>query len=311
MHAGGAIPGSFDASAITAPATAAAKQWEGWGTALKPAMELWTLARKPLIGTVAENVLQYGTGGINVDGGRVNFTNEADRKESTEKNQHEKFGTKPMTGNNAYGDWSMIKPKNFNPPGRFPANVIHDGSEEVVEGFPNVKGNFATRGESRPGQIFGYGNSRGDKPRGFGDSGSAARFFYCAKASKAERDEGLDGVPKSEPTNFADTKRGWAEFYPDGTERPRTPRANNHPTVKPLSLMQYLCRLITPPNGIVLDPFAGSGSTLIAAKLEDFNYIGIEREPEYCEIAKARIEAHHANKCLPFDEPRCSPKVMA
>ena len=161
---------------ITIAATHEAKQWQGWGTALKPALEPITVARKPLIGTVAENVLQHGTGAINVDGCRV-------------------------------GE-------------RWPANFIHDGSEEVTDLL-----------------------------------GSAARFFYCAKASKRDRDEG-----------------------------------NNHPTVKPTDLMRYLCRLVTPPDGTVLDPFMGSGSTGKAAVLEGFRFIGIEREEEYCEIAKARIK---------------------
>ena len=205
---------------ITAPSTDAAKEWEGWGTALKPALEPITVARKPLIGTVAENVLQHGTGAINVDGGRVGFVSDADRKESTAKNQHADFGTQPMTNNNVYGDYSMIQPANYNPPGRWPANFIHDGSEEATDLLKD-----------------------------------SARFFYCAKASKADRGE------------------------------------NHHPTVKPTDLMRYLCRLITPPNGIVLDPFNGSGSTGCAAVLEGFQYIGIEREAEYIAISEKRIQA--------------------
>jgi len=204
---------------ITIAATPEAKQWEGWGTALKPALEPITVARKPLIGTVAENVLQHGTGAINVDGGRVAFVSDADRRESTAKNQHADFGTQPMTNNNVYGDYSMIQPANYNPPGRWPANFIHDGSEEVTDLL-----------------------------------GSAARFFYCAKASKADRGEN-----------------------------------NHHPTVKPTDLMRYLCRLVTPPGGVVLDPFMGSGSTGKAAALEGFSFIGIEREAEYVAIAQARI----------------------
>ena len=205
---------------ITAPATDAAKQWQGWGTALKPALEPITVARKPLIGTVAENVLQHGTGAINVDGGRVGFVSDADREESTAKNQHADFGTKPLTNNNVYGDNSMIQPTNYNPTGRWPANFIHDGSEEATDLLKD-----------------------------------SARFFYCAKASKADRGEN-----------------------------------NHHPTVKPTDLMRYLCRLVTPPNGVVLDPFMGSGSTGKAAALEGFGFIGIEREAEYVAIAQARIK---------------------
>jgi site-specific DNA-methyltransferase (adenine-specific) len=205
---------------ITAPATDAAKQWDGWGTALKPALEPITVARKPLVGTVAANVLEYGTGAINVDGCRVG-----------------------------------------NADGRWPANLIHDGSDEVTALFPDTKGGTAVRRNSG-GNTFG-----GDNPKppmddmGYGDSGSAARFFYCAKASKADRDEG-----------------------------------NNHPTVKPTDLMRYLCRLVTPPNGTALDPFAGSGSTGKAAVLEGFGFIGIEREAEYVAIAEARIAHAAANR---------------
>jgi len=204
---------------ITAPATDAAKQWQGWGTALKPALEPITIARKPLIGTVAENVLQHGTGAINVDGGRVEFVSDADREESTAKNQHADFGTAPITNNIVYGDYSMMKPKNYNPPGRWPANFIHDGSEEVTDLLKD-----------------------------------SARFFYCAKASKADRGEN-----------------------------------NHHPTVKPTDLMRYLCRLVTPPGGIVLDPFMGSGSTGKAAMLEGFKFIGMELDDAYFKIAEARI----------------------
>lgn len=161
----------------TAPSTDAAKEWQGWGTALKPALEPITVARKSLVGTVAENVLQHGTGAINVDGGRVEG-------------------------------------------GRWPANFIHDGSEEATDLLKD-----------------------------------SARFFYCAKTSKADRGE------------------------------------NHHPTVKPTDLMRYLCRLVTPPNGIVLDPFNGSGSTGCAAVLEGFQYIGIEREAEYIAISEKRIQA--------------------
>jgi len=243
--------------AYTAPATPKAKQWEGWGTALKPALEPITVARKPLIGTVAENVLQHGTGAINVDGCRVDFMSEEDRKESTQKNQHANFGTPPLTGNNVYGDYSMIGPKNYNPTGRWPANFIHDGGEEVVGLFPKSKstGGQASLGAFRNGDVYGKGrDEREIRDPGYGDSGSAARFFYCAKASKADRGEG-----------------------------------NNHPTVKPTDLMRYLCRLVTPPSGIVLDPFMGSGSTGKGAILEGFNFIGIEREEEYCKIAERRI----------------------
>ena len=195
---------------ITAPATDAAKQWEGWGTALKPALEPITVARKPLVGTVAENVLQYGTGAINVDGGRVEG-------------------------------------------GRWPANFIHDGSEEATDLLKD-----------------------------------SARFFYCAKASKADRDAGLDG---SHSKQMDESRKQGNPGGDNPRNRGVQERTNFHPTVKPTDLMRYLCRLVTPPNGIVLDPFNGSGSTGCAAVLEGFQYIGIEREAEYIAISKKRIQA--------------------
>jgi hypothetical protein len=228
---------------ITAPATPEAKQWQGWGTALKPALEPITVARKPLIGTVAENVLQHGTGAINVDGCRVE-------------------GVGAMKWEKPRGGiWSTDSSAKAalvqNEQGRWPANLIHNGSEEVVGLFPQSKstGGQASLGAFRNGDVYGKGrDEREIRDPGYGDSGSAARFFYCAKASKADRGEG-----------------------------------NNHPTVKPTDLMRYLCRLVTPPKGIVLDPFMGSGSTGKGAILEGFDFIGIEREEEYCKIAEQRI----------------------
>ena len=181
------------------PQTYPAKQWKGWGTAIKPAWEPICMARKPLIGTIAANVLEYGTGAVNIDGCRIEVDG---------------------AGGN----------------GRWPANVIHDGSPEVMEAFAQ----------------FGK--------RGVGNVGTAGRFFYVAKPGRADRDAGLDG------------------FHDGG-----------HPTVKPTDLMAYLCRLVTPPNGIVLDPFMGSGSTGRGAVLEGFRFIGCEQSADYIKIAAARI----------------------
>jgi site-specific DNA-methyltransferase (adenine-specific) len=196
----------------TAPATEAAKQWGGWGTALKPALEPITVARKPLIGTVAANVLEHGTGGINVDGCRIGTDVVGGN------------GSKPSCTGNVYsGGWHRRAP---NPTvGRWPANLIHDGSEEVCRLLRD-----------------------------------AARFFYTAKASGADRE------------------------------------GNTHPTVKPTDLMRYLCRLVTPPGGAVLDPFMGSGSTGVAALLEGFRFVGIERESEYMRIAEQRISSR--TRCI-------------
>jgi site-specific DNA-methyltransferase (adenine-specific) len=177
--------------------------------------------------------------------------------------------------------------------GRWPANLIHDGSEEVVGLFPETKGGQPmNRMHTDPGRHVASGASRGGiyMHTGFGDSGSAARFFYCAKASKRDRDEGCDGLA------LVTHQSGMGGAMPvddDGNARDRfkAQSRNHHPTVKPTALMQYLCRLVTPPGGTVLDPFAGSGSTGKAAALEGFRFIGIEREAEYVEIARARIAA--------------------
>ena len=220
--------------------------WQGWGTALKPALEPITVARKPLGGTVAENVLRHGTGAINVDGCRV----------GTEERWNPAAGNK--AGGNSLNMSAVGMPQDAAgrmAAGRWPANLIHDGSEEVVGLFPESKDGVAGK-RSGVAHVTLHGlGARSEAWGGYGGGGSAARFFYCAKASKADR----------------------------GGE-------NTHPTVKPTDLMRYLCRLVTPPGGVVLDPFMGSGSTGKAAVLEGFRFIGIEREAEYLEIARGRIQ---------------------
>lgn len=274
---------------ITAPATPAAKQWDGWGTALKPAHEPIVVARKPLIGTVANNVLTFGTGGLNIDGSRV----------GSDERTFDSKGIRSGSGNFIGDDW---KPEN-NPTtveGRWPANVIHDGSDEVVELFPEAKGKVGMK------ILSDFTFSVGDKvdgakfasQAGLGDSGSAARFFYCAKASKRDRNEGLDGF---EAKRDHDGRADGGVGGDNPRNRTNNEKLNHHPTVKPTTLMQYLVRLVTPPNGIVLDPFLGSGSTGKAAMCEGFNFIGIELTPEYLPIAKARIEFALQNKELELD----------
>ena len=240
---------------VTAPATPEAQQWDGWGTAMKPSLEPIVVARKPLIGTVAQNVLEHGTGALNIDGCRVRFVSPDDEREAKGKNQHGDFASGPMT-NQVFGKYSKDR-GNYNPPGRWPANLIHDGSEEVVESFPHTSP--SRKGRPRAGK---NGDGWGMTATGaeYTDSGSAARFFYCAKASRSER-----------------TCGGKVE--------------NKHATVKPLVLMRYLCRLITPPGGLVMDPFCGSGSTLLAARDEGFRFLGFDREQDYCQIAKDRLTA--------------------
>ena len=272
----GDYAGAWD---ITAPATDAARQWQGWGTALKPALEPITLARKPLIGTVCANVLTHGTGAINIDGCRV------PGEDTTTRHSH---SSSYMTGKIGEVQVKQEPYTTGSDKGRFPANLLHDGSDDVVALFPDSKGS----GGSVPNvKITGYGVGIGDgESTYFGGertqvdsgSGSAARFFYCSKASKRDREEGLTGL-----TQRADTSDGALR---DGG-RESAARANTHPTVKPTDLMRYLCRLITPPGGLVLDPFSGSGSTGKAAILEGFKFIGFELDSDYTNIANARIDA--------------------
>ena len=274
-----------------------AQQWQGWGTALKPAHEPMVLARKPLIGTVANNVLTYGTGGLNIDASRVpsddGFEKAWDKPVSTnisapngkfitEGSQH----TVDLTSNRPVG-------------GRWPANFIHDGSDEVVALFPDTgKSGVAVRrnGNNAKG-MFPVAIAEGSADVGFNDSGSAARFFYCAKASKRDRNEGLEGFEVKEVRGGGGrVADGYDESTQDLKEAARkygavkSAKANTHPTVKPTDLMRYLVRLVTQPNGTVLDPFMGSGSTGKACAYEGFNFIGIEQSAEYVEIARARIE---------------------
>jgi len=281
---------------ITAPATPEAIKWQGWGTALKPAMELWTLARKPIDGTVANNVLTHGVGGLNIDGCRVPTDEDLAKNYNSVRKSDDVMGERGYKMGFRQGKDSVAHATESTKLGRFPANLIHDGSDEVVGLFPDSNGVvrkptgkplFATNDENRA--VKWNANSVVDSTvRGFDDSGSAARFFYCAKASKAERNKGLEGfTPKVR-------NDGRAEDLASGDmpqNRSNNAKQNHHPTVKPVKLMQYLCRLITPPNGTVLDPYMGSGTTGIACKLEGFNFIGIEREKEYAEIAEARIRA--------------------
>jgi len=269
---------------VDAPASNEAKQWEGFGTALKPAWEPIIVARKPLIGTVAENVLKYGTGAMNIDGCRVGVDPDADdmlRKVSRKPR-------KSQTWEQGSGFKNETNQRTGVPgKGRWPANLIHDGSEEVLELFPNVKAGVAVGRNASKGQIYGGGKGlisqeKGIEHLGYFDSGSAARFFYCAKASKADREEGCEGLPqiiRKRTQSGGDDTRG----------RPTPINRNPHPTVKPTALMRYLCKLVTPPNGTILDPFMGSGSTGKAAIQEGLKFIGIEIESEYVEIAKQRI----------------------
>jgi DNA modification methylase len=269
---------------ITIPKTEQAKQWEGWGTALKPAHEPIVMARKPFNTSVAENVLTHGTGGINIDECRVG-TDEI--KEKTTTGGKKAFWN--ADGNNK-GFQRHSGNGTSHEQGRFPANIMHDGSEEVLEIFPETspsKRHYRTSPKNK-NVCYGVYNEN-NTIRGHNDEGTAARFFYCAKASKAERNMGLDNLAW-EKENFETKKAGGMSGRNDGSMGSITYNKNHHPTVKPIKLMEYLVRLVTPKEGIVLEPFAGSGTTLIACKQQGFNYIGIEREKEYCDIAEARLK---------------------
>jgi len=236
---------------------------DGWGTALKPACEFFTLARKPLSEkTVAANVLKWGTGGINIDGCRVPTSDRLGggmvskgRPKVSEGWDRPWMHDPEVT--EAKKAESAEKVKNAERLGRFPANLIHDGSDEVLGLFPETKASKANPRNNKPSEnVAMSGANLGHISHGHDDNGgSAARFFYCPKASKKDRGDG-----------------------------------NNHPTVKPTALMEYLCRLITPPSGVVLDPFMGSGSTGKAAIREGFRFIGVEMNGNYFEIAKGRID---------------------
>jgi DNA modification methylase len=265
------------------PVSDLAKQWAGWGTALKPAHEPMVLARKPIVGTVANNVLTYGVGGLNIDGSRVAGKLEGDPN---------RFA-KTDGGNFVMGglpDAPVVRSE-----GRFPANFIHDGSDEVVNSFPETKATgsgkvsgFRKGGDSENSVGISGVKSAAD---GFSDSGSAARFFYCAKTSKTDRNEGLDEFERKAKVFNGQSDKPAGNAKGSVEDKFSTqPSANNHPTVKPTELMRYLVRLITPPQGIVLDPFMGSGSTGKACAYEGFDFIGIEQSAEYVEIARARIE---------------------
>ena len=272
--------------------TKGTSEWEGYGTALKPAHEPCVLARKPLDGTVANNVLKHGTGGLNIDGSRVGYTSESDMESA-------KWGGAGKPPSEA--SWKMqskIVYDTRTPLGRFPANLIHDGSDEVEAVFPQT-------GKGNGGKPFSYSGREydnkdssmfnGDKPQApsnFNDSGSASRFFYCAKASKRERNAGLDGfeVKGKVYNGQSDTGAGKAKGSVEDKFSTQ-PSANHHPTVKPLSLTKYLATLIKPPTGgRLLVPFSGSGSEMIGALQAGWEYVeGVELTEEYIPIAEARI----------------------
>lgn len=263
--------------------------WKGWGTALKPAWEPIILARKPLDGTVAENVKRHSTGALNIDECRV------DGVVTTNPRVRNAPGFR-SSGLANQGDTGLERVSY----GRWPANVIHDGSEEVLAAFPDAPGQLAdasSNSSSRKTQNAYGAMKRGNESAAQVarlDTGSAARFFYCAKASKKDRDDGCesldDAILARSCQAQAEAARGNTVEMEAGAYNKARVRKNNHPTVKPTELMRYLCRLVTPPGGLILDPFMGSGSTGKAACMEGYSFIGIEMDSEYLDIAEARIK---------------------
>jgi site-specific DNA-methyltransferase (adenine-specific) len=312
-----ASPGEYDIKELSE----AAKKWQGWGTALKPAVEPIVLARKPLIGTVAENVLTHGTGALNIDASRI----------GTE----DKFGggAKAVSiygsdGNYQPGPNAFVASQKG---GRWPANILLD--EEAAAMLDDQSGessstmHYRSRKETMPGYGGGWGPDLTN--RGINDTGGASRFFYVAKASRSERNAGLDGFAATRrATSYGSMRHpqcnvcgtramnwekrkgmpscghddwSYVEQTADG-KNPGNPERNIHPTVKPVDLMRYLIRLVTPKGGTVLDPFMGSGTTAVAAIGEGVNWIGCEREPEYVAIIEARIAAAQPGMGLHLEE---------
>jgi DNA modification methylase len=272
--------------------TKGTSEWEGWGTALKPAHEPICMARKPLAEkTVAENCLKYGTGGINIDESRVGYSSEYDKKhqDDIQKGQLNADNGKFFGGNG-----QSISSGNLQ--GRFPANLIHDNSEEVRECFPESKSG-AMNGIYKNTMMKGEPGVRDGKEiylHQEASSGNASRFFksiiYQAKASKSERNKGCEELEEKERIDYGGFHSEQGLINNNRNPENRKPTTNNHPTVKPIALMEYLIKMVTPKGGIVLDPFAGSGSTLVAAKQNGFQYVGIELDKDYCIIAESRLK---------------------
>lgn len=278
--------GSPRSALITVPITDDAKQWDGWGTALKPAWEPIIMARKPLDGTVAENVLKWGTGGINIDGCRIEMQ-QGDQKGEFGPHKVGLGESNPVTVYNG----GYKRQEHDQTKGRFPTNLILDEEAGALLDEQSGKLN-GTKPIIRPdgferfnGILYARGKKYKTKPYispGYSDTGGASRFFYTAKATSGERNKYLRGLPSTI------TSDGRDKPIDNPYQRGETLRKNHHPTVKPVNLLRYLCKLITPPGGVVLDPFAGSGSTGLAAFEEGFDYILIEIDPEYCGLAKMR-----------------------
>ena len=285
---------------ITAPATDEAKQWEGWGTALKPAHEPIVMARKPLSEkTVVDNVLEWGTGGINIDESRIGVDEDDPNHRSIDnKNVHT---TNFANNGNPRPDKIPNQESQINSQGRFPANIIFD--EEAGKILDEQSGTSKSSShisivEEHTSPIYGK-YDKSIRQSAYDDMGGASRFFYCPKTSKTDRNEGLDGFEEKRKSHI--TSQNFENALTGGGNTRNPYSKNNHPTVKPTDLMLYLIRLVTPKGGTTLDPFMGSGSSGKAAVRGGFEFVGIEREEEYMEIATARIQYEKDN---PYNEEK-------
>ena len=273
----------------------------GWGTALKPAHEPMVLARKPLSEkSVAQNVDKFGTGAINIDACRIEGEVKHPDTMPDFRDQGEQSKAAIGVDKLSFGQTSNAKRKQLsdsdlldNQTGRWPSNVMHDGSEQIQEIFPETSSTEVSRERTHKG-IWTAGELADTEQfmPAYGDQGNASRYFYCAKTSKDERNSGLHGF-ETKMMGMSGGAQSVGEGYDKGQDiglNKVIARKNTHPTVKPVELMRYLVRLVTPKGGLVLDPFMGSGSTGMGAREEDFKFVGIEKEEEYYEIAKARIK---------------------
>ena len=277
-----------------------AKKWKGWGTALKPSFEPIIVARKPFKGSLVDNVIENGVGGINIDECRVEPTKEYLGSKGNEN-------TKKSGSIYGFSNYDKLHIRaNPNELGRFPANTIltYDDTDydEVCSGFPYTKGEIGRAGRKDGGNYNASSYKVGVvTDYGFKDEGSASRYFYCAKASKKDRDEGLEEFKEYEVELIGQLPDGFVSSYGNVRNKP-LPRRNIHPTVKPTELMQYLVRLVSPKHSTILDPFMGSGSTGKAVAYEnnernmDYKFIGVELDSTYMNIAKARILYADGNK---------------
>lgn len=261
-------------------------EFAGFNTALKPAIEPIVVARKPMIGTLAENLQAHGCGAMNVDGCRIEAAGRPLRELDAKDTNSSVYVGRVNGGAGFQGGSRAIGETDL---GRWPANVVHDGSEEVLAAFPDAPGQMGNVTGDEPStpakNVYGtFSRSVASNLRG--DRGSAARFFYCAKASRKDRNHGVEDMPEK-ALNWSSGEQNPGAFQSPNTNRSAQ---NHHPTVKPTELMTWLVKLVTPPGGTVLDPFMGSGSTGRGAALGGFDFIGIEMDAEYLEIARGRIQ---------------------